>query len=119
MAFLKQHWEEPPGATTGTYATQFDIDASTVNQGGVINITATGNIRIDIPTNGTAGQLIRYVITASGGARTLTLESGILNDGLYDSGGGAGVIASGKIRLVDLLCTDGTVWVVAQDTEFN
>jgi len=116
--YIKQLWEQEfaPAAATVTYATSIAQDASSLPRNSVQVITLTGNLLINEPTDPRDGQVITYVLTASGGARTLTKASAIIGPALVDSGGGAGVIASGKTRVVQIMYT-GTEWFVTVDRE--
>lgn len=55
---------------TVPYATTVAVNAG---QGTLFRCTATGNLTLADPTGGVDGQYIRVEITASGGARTVTL----------------------------------------------
>ncbi len=62
-----------PTVVALTYGATPALDASL---GNVFTLVATGNPTIAVPTNPTAGQKIIIAFTASGGARTLALNTG-------------------------------------------
>lgn len=116
---IKTHWEAEyaPTAVTGTYAATYATDASKLGTRAVVNITATGDMTLSAPTGGKDGQRIKYFITASGGARTVTLGTGIKSPALLPASPGTpGSIASGKVRLLELIW-NGTFWFCSQDRE--
>lgn len=59
---------------TITYAATITVNASSGNN---VKITATGNLTLAVPTNGSDGQMLMVAVLASGAARVVTLASGI------------------------------------------
>ncbi len=76
------------GSGSGAIATDAD-------QGNIRNYTATGNVTINVPSNGSDGQVIQYAVLASGGARTITFTAA-LNE-LTGISAGPTSIPSGKL----------------------
>jgi hypothetical protein len=54
----------------GTVSTSLTIDAA--GAGNIVDLTATGNITLNAPTNPVNGQQLRVNVLASGAARTVT-----------------------------------------------
>lgn len=66
----------------GTVAASLTSDAARAQGGNIANITATGNITINAPTNPTDGQIMRYRVVASGAQRTVTFAGIVASTGL-------------------------------------
>lgn len=92
------------------YAATITPDASA---GTDFRVTATGNPTIAIPTNGSDGQRLLFVVTASGGARTVTMHAS------YELGGVVAsrtiAIASGLIAYIGVHNRGGTWRLLAVD----
>lgn len=65
---------------TGTVSTSLTIDAA--GAGNVVDLTATGNITLNAPTNPVNGQQLRVNVLASGAARTVTWSGVVASTGL-------------------------------------
>jgi hypothetical protein len=93
------------------------VGASTVTldaaNGVVQTVTITGNITLAAPSNPVAGMEISIAITASGGARTITLGTITVPTGYTFSG----VVASGSVRRLKVYYT-GSVWLLTSNLEF-
>lgn len=92
-----------------SYAGTLAIDASL---GTEYRVTVTNTTTISVPTNGTDGQKLLYVITASGG-RTVNLAGGYELGGVVTSR--AVVIASGDVAYVGVHNRNGTWRILAVD----
>lgn len=98
---------------TLTFADPLALNANTVGLDDTRRVTATGNFTLPAPTNGAAGQRIRYHILASGGARTITLGSIVTPTGVtFD-----GVIASGETRVIEIE-KNGSAWWMTKNLQF-
>jgi hypothetical protein len=91
-------------------------DADTVGFRAILRATwASTGRAIDKPTNGSDGQIIQYVIIASGGARTI----GTLGAGIKTAYGVTfeTSIASGNTRVIELE-KNGSNWLMIKNIEF-
>jgi hypothetical protein len=91
------------------HAATINIDSSTTS---AVNITATGDESIAIPTNGTDGATVQLTILASAASRIITFNASFQRlTGITSSYS----VPSGKILRVSLRCTTITgsaVWIV-------
>ena len=97
----------PPITASGTGA--YTVDASA---GTDWYLTATGNRTLTI-TNGADGQMLLIDVLASGGARTITINSVTLTTGMVNPF----PIASGKVGTIGLRRTNGAWRVLAQSVD--
>jgi hypothetical protein len=112
---VQQHG--PHTVVTGVYAATYTLDASTVPVIADVAIALTGNLALQAPTNPKPGQRIRFWLTASAANRTLTLNAAVKSPALLDvAGAGAGIIATGKVRMVEI-AHNGTEWHVVNQTQ--
>lgn len=93
------------------------VGASTVTldaaNGVVQTVTITGDITLSAPSNPVAGMEMSIAITASGGARTITLGSITVPTGYTFSG----VVASGNVRRLKVYYS-GSAWLLTSNLEF-
>jgi hypothetical protein len=93
-----------------TGAATVTLDAA---NGVVQKAAMTGNITLAAPSNPVAGMEISIALTASGGARTITLGSITVPTGYTFSG----VVASGSVRRLKVYYT-GSAWLLTSNLEF-
>jgi hypothetical protein len=112
--FVKQPYEQEFASAREavTYATPLNINGAAYPRKKMFTMTLTGNLVINIPTNGRDGQVFQYYLTASGGARTVSFEAGIKAPTLRS----AGVITQNKVRMIELTNVAG-VWHCTDDWE--
>lgn len=65
---------------SGSFASSYTPDAA--GAGNIIDVTATGNLTINAPTNPVNGQLLRLAVLASGALRTVTFSGVAVSTGL-------------------------------------
>jgi len=94
--------------STGT--SPLAVDAS---NGLAQKATITANLTVSAPSNPVAGMEMSIAITASGGARTITLGSITVPTGYTFSG----VVASGSVRRLKVYYT-GSAWLLTSNLEF-
>ena len=101
--------------TTAAYTSPYAPDADSHGFNAIIRITMTGNLTLNVPANGTAGQRIRYVLTASGAERTITLGSGIktLNGATF-----TGAVTSTHVRVIEIEKQD-IGWLAVKNQQFT
>lgn len=96
-----------------SYAASITTNANTVGFEAVLRMTLAGNLTINAPSNGSAGQRIRYHITCDGSNRTLALTGFTLPEGAtYD-----GAMTSGKVRVIEIE-KNGSAWFVTKNLQF-
>lgn len=95
---------------TVAYAATITPDASLGNE---LRIVATGSPTIAIPTNGTDGQRLLFVVTASGGARNVTMNASYELGGVVTSRTIA--ISSGLTAYIGVHNRNGTWRLLAVD----
>lgn len=99
---------------TVSYATPLATNASTVGMDSTIRMTLTGALTLNVPTSGSSGQRIRYILTASGAERTVTLGAGIITP---TGNTFTGAIASGSIRVLEIELS-GSSWLITKNLQF-
>lgn len=104
----------PP--VTLTYGATTNTDAS---QGSLFRVTLTGDTTLAAPTNPVDGQRVVWELTASGGARTVTLATGAAGAFKFGTSITAlGVVASGTTTFLGALYrTSSTRWHVLAISE--
>lgn len=113
---LYNHERDTVDVLAPTFATPLNIDAGPLTDNILVNLTLTGNITLNVPTNGRTGQRITYNLTSDGSARTVSLQAGFKASALLNiAAAGIGVIAATKTRFLTFMF-DGTSWIkVAED----
>lgn len=95
-------WVSPPLVAAPSGGT-ISIDASLASGGA--DSTLTGDATLNVPTNGSAGQVIQGAVLASGAQRTLTFHASF---GRLTGIASTLVIASGKVGRYVIRRTDVT-----------
>jgi hypothetical protein len=106
MSAILKHWEKTtlvPEAIT--YAATIAPAMANRPDRSIFTCTLTGDITVNVPTGGRAGQELTIIFTASGAERDVALHADILTPALA----GAGAIGTGKKALLRLAFT-GTEW---------
>lgn len=84
-----------------------------LNNGITQKAAMTGNITLAAPSNPVAGMEMSVQLTASGGARTITLGSITVPTGVTFTG----TVASGSVRRLKLYYS-GSAWLLTSNLEF-
>lgn len=90
----------PPGQGTVVALTDGATPALDASLGNIFTLSAAGDRTIAVPTNPTNGQQIIIAHTASGGARTLSLNSGAGGFAFGSTITGLTLTSSGKIDYI-------------------
>lgn len=93
------------------YAATITPDASA---GTEFRVTATGSPTIALPTNGTDGQRLLFVVTASGASRTVTMHASYELGGVVTSRSVV-IAASGQVAYIGVHNRAGTWRLLAVD----
>lgn len=116
---LLHHWERDnaevvAGALNTTpNPDEFDVNCSGLKDEVVVVVSLGASTQINLPTNGRAGQSVRYFVTnSSGGNITLTVQSGYVGAVVAASG----VVGASKVRFLRLFYT-GSVWFLTDDIQ--
>jgi len=104
-----------PTDTTVSFSTPYTLDANTVGFNAIIRMSLTNTLNLEPPSNGVVGQRVRLFLLASGGTRTIVLNSGIIvPDGITFSGS----VSSGDSRLIELE-KHSFGWLVIRNLQFT
>lgn len=117
---MLHHWERDIAevVTLGASGT-LDLAAAALKDVVIAKATLTGAATFNAPTGGREGQRVRYLFTASGASRTLTQGATIKGAALLDiASAGAGVVASGATRMIELVFVNNA-WVKVTEIQYT